>query len=168
MAECYSIFASSLSNLTSIHQFFDSTTIQLRYQSFGICLDDEHQVGSPIPGIWNITILNEQWRYSNHPKNRTPENQTVLCPVFEWYQHLKIGHMIFMRFCAFQANIGKTDQSVQFAIWQLDKNVQFWTPFESRIIQYSDCYFTRIVSYSDCYFTRIVSYSACYLTWQLQ
>ena len=42
------IFALRLSNLTANHQFFDSTTIQLRHQSFGIRLDDKPQVGTQI------------------------------------------------------------------------------------------------------------------------
>ena len=38
------IFALRMCNLTSIHQFYDLTTIQLRYQSFDNRLEDEPQV----------------------------------------------------------------------------------------------------------------------------
>ena len=34
--------------LTSIHQFYDSTTFQLRHQSFDNRLNDKPQVGTPI------------------------------------------------------------------------------------------------------------------------
>ena len=52
MAECYPIsalnFASRSSYSTPNHQFFGSTTIRLRYQSFVIRLNDKPRVGTPI------------------------------------------------------------------------------------------------------------------------
>ena len=52
MADCYSIFASILasssSNSTLIHQFYDSTAIWLGYQRFENRFDDEPWVGTPI------------------------------------------------------------------------------------------------------------------------
>ena len=47
MAECYWLFASWSSNSTSIHQLFDSSTIQLRYQRFETHLNHEPRVGTP-------------------------------------------------------------------------------------------------------------------------
>ena len=42
----YSRWSNSTS--TSIHQFYDSALTRLRLQSFGICLDDEPQVRTPL------------------------------------------------------------------------------------------------------------------------
>ena len=44
MADSASIFISRLSNSTLIHKFYDLTSIQLRYQSFDIRLEDEPRV----------------------------------------------------------------------------------------------------------------------------
>ena len=52
LAECYSIFAlifaSRLNTSTANHHIFASPTIRLRYQSFGIRLDDEARSGTPL------------------------------------------------------------------------------------------------------------------------
>ena len=48
MADSASIFALRSNNSTLIHQLYDSTTIQLRYQSFVIRLKDKPRVGAPI------------------------------------------------------------------------------------------------------------------------
>ena len=48
------IFASRSIYSTSIHQFCDLTTIQHRYQSFGICLKVKPWVRTPICRNWEI------------------------------------------------------------------------------------------------------------------
>ena len=50
-----SIFNSRSSNSTSIHQLYDSALTRLRLQSFGIRLDDEPQVGTPLRQCLPIT-----------------------------------------------------------------------------------------------------------------
>ena len=62
MADCYSIFDSRSSNSIPIHQFYDSTTIWLRYQRYENQLDDERRVGTPIR-------QNLQWRFKNVKQN---------------------------------------------------------------------------------------------------
>ena len=51
------IFDSRWSNSTSIHQFYYSASNQLSLQSFGIHLDDEFWVGTPLPQNFELTLI---------------------------------------------------------------------------------------------------------------
>ena len=72
MAECYSIFASWSSNSTSIHQFFDSSTTQLRYQRFENHLNHKPRVGTP------TLIPFEHWDHNSNRKSQTIKKNKVL------------------------------------------------------------------------------------------
>ena len=64
LPECNSIFALifalRLNTLTANHHIFASPTIQLRYQSFGIQLDDESRSGTPLCRNLMETTLTER------------------------------------------------------------------------------------------------------------
>ena len=85
MAKCYSIFGSIFdsrsSNSTSINQFYDSNSTWLRLQSFGIRLDEEPRVGTPMRRNW--PHCNEK-KFVHLSRDRFPvveQEETFLSPV---------------------------------------------------------------------------------------
>ena len=89
------IFASILnlrsSNSTSIHQFYYSASTRLSLQSFGICLDDESRVPTPLRQYLFCRYNNFSQRYKiyynsnkeillkNLIKKKTPTTNHLLC-----------------------------------------------------------------------------------------